>query len=110
MSFNAGNRKVNAVRMKMPRVTAKKPLRKRRARVAGRKLTHSEDGVDRTLIRWMLSMTPAQRLRVLQRHVASIFKLRSETKEETAGEKDKAVLPLLRRTLEQKARTPKAGE
>jgi hypothetical protein len=28
--------------------------------------THSEDGVDLTLIRWMLSLTPAERLQVLQ--------------------------------------------
>ena len=28
--------------------------------------TYSEDGVDLTLIRWMLSLTPAQRLEVLQ--------------------------------------------
>jgi hypothetical protein len=28
--------------------------------------THSEDGVDLTLIRWMLSLTPAERLQALQ--------------------------------------------
>lgn len=28
--------------------------------------TYSEDGVDLTLIRWMLSLTPAERLRVGQ--------------------------------------------
>ena len=28
--------------------------------------THSPDGVDLTLIRWMLSLTPEERLRVLQ--------------------------------------------
>ena len=34
------------------------------------KLTdYSEDGVDLTLIRWMLSLTPAERLQVLQDHV-----------------------------------------
>ena len=37
---------------------------------------YSEDGVDLTLIRWMLSMTPAERLRVLQEHHRSIMKLR----------------------------------
>ncbi len=31
--------------------------------------THSEDGVDLTLIRWMLSLTPAERLEVLQSFV-----------------------------------------
>ncbi len=39
--------------------------------------THSEDGVDLTLIRWMLSLTPAERLRVLQRNVRSIMRLRA---------------------------------
>jgi hypothetical protein len=29
--------------------------------------TYSPDGVDLTLIRWMLSMTPAERLETLQR-------------------------------------------
>jgi hypothetical protein len=38
--------------------------------------TRSEDGVDLTLIRWMLSLTPAERLDVLQRHVSSILSIR----------------------------------
>ena len=38
--------------------------------------THSEDGVDLTLIRWMLSLTPAERLQVLQQTVRSIQRLR----------------------------------
>jgi hypothetical protein len=40
--------------------------------------THSEDGVDLTLIRWMLSLTPAARLKVLQQNVRSILRLRGE--------------------------------
>ena len=36
----------------------------------------SPDGVDLTLIRWMLSLSPAERLRVLQDHVNSIMRLR----------------------------------
>ena len=36
---------------------------------------YSDDGVDLTLIRWMLSLTPAQRLQVLQQNVRSIEKL-----------------------------------
>lgn len=36
----------------------------------------SEDGVDLTLIRWMLSLTPPERLRVLQDCVNSILRLR----------------------------------
>jgi len=39
-------------------------------------VTHSPDGVDLTLIRWMLSLTPAQRLEVLQANVRSILMLR----------------------------------
>jgi hypothetical protein len=40
--------------------------------------THSPDGVDRTLIRWMLSLTPEERLEVLQSTVRSIRRLRGE--------------------------------
>ena len=41
------------------------------------KLTdYSEDGVDLTLIRWMLSLTPAERLQVLQGHVDDIVAIR----------------------------------
>ncbi len=36
----------------------------------------SDDGVDVTLIRWMLSLTPAERLQVLQSNVRSLEKLR----------------------------------
>ena len=39
--------------------------------------TYTEDGVDLTLIRWMLSLTPAERLRALQNAVRSIQRLRS---------------------------------
>ena len=39
--------------------------------------TYSEEGVDLTLIRWMLSMTPAERLQVLQQNVRSILRLRN---------------------------------
>jgi len=37
---------------------------------------YSEDGVDLTLIRWMLSLTPAQRLDVLQQNTNAILELR----------------------------------
>jgi hypothetical protein len=40
--------------------------------------THSEDGVDLTLIRWMLSLTPAQRLDVLEDHLSTILRMRGE--------------------------------
>ena len=38
--------------------------------------TYSKDGVDLSLIRWMLSMTPTQRLQVLQQNIRSIMRLR----------------------------------
>ncbi len=41
---------------------------------------YSEDGVDLTLIRWMLSLTPTERLRVLQSHVNSVVRLRATLK------------------------------
>jgi hypothetical protein len=37
---------------------------------------YSEDGVDLTMIRWMLSLTPAERLEVLQAAVNSILEMR----------------------------------
>ena len=37
---------------------------------------YSEDGVDLTLIRWMLSLTPAERLEVLQSHLNRIIAIR----------------------------------
>lgn len=64
--------------------------------------THSEDGVDLTLIRWMLSLTPAERLQVLQRHIQSIEEIRARNQK--AGKKDKATLPVLRRTLEERSK------
>jgi hypothetical protein len=41
----------------------------------------SEDGVDVTLIRWMLSLTPTERLEVLQEYIWSIMRLRGEDAE-----------------------------
>ena len=40
--------------------------------------THSSDGVDLTLIRWMLSLTPAERLQALQQAVQSLLRLRND--------------------------------
>ena len=37
---------------------------------------YGEDGVDVTLIRWMLSLTPAERLQVLQKQVNRILTIR----------------------------------
>lgn len=49
---------------------------------AGDSQTHSEDGVDLTLIRWMLSLTPAERLDVLRRNVSSILSIRENQDED----------------------------
>ena len=38
---------------------------------------YSDDGVDLTLIRWMLSLTPAERLQVLQQNANAIAELRN---------------------------------
>ncbi len=38
--------------------------------------TYIKDGVDLSLIRWMLSMTPTERLQVLQQAIRSIMRLR----------------------------------
>jgi hypothetical protein len=37
---------------------------------------YSEDGVDLTLIRWMLSLTPAERLEFLERQINCILRIR----------------------------------
>jgi hypothetical protein len=37
----------------------------------------SDEEVDITLLRWMLSLSPAERLQVLQQNVRSILKLRN---------------------------------
>ena len=39
---------------------------------------YSEDGVDLTLIRWMLSLTPAERLDVLQGFVDFVLETRAQ--------------------------------
>ena len=40
--------------------------------------TYTNDGVDLSLIRWMLSMTPTQRLQTLQKNIRSVMRLRGE--------------------------------
>ena len=45
---------------------------------ASRQSAYSEDGVDLTLIRWMLSLSPAERLQVLEENVGAILRLRRE--------------------------------
>jgi len=41
-----------------------------------------EDGVDVTLIRWMLSKTPEERLQALQEAVSSLLSLRGDEPED----------------------------
>jgi hypothetical protein len=38
---------------------------------------YSEDGVDLTVIRWMLSLTPAERLKFLEDRIADILAIRA---------------------------------
>jgi hypothetical protein len=38
---------------------------------------HREDGVDVTMIRWMLSLTPLERLQVLQQFINTIERFRA---------------------------------
>jgi hypothetical protein len=40
-------------------------------------VTSAPDGTDLTLIRWMLSLSPTERLRVLQSHVEAIEAIRA---------------------------------
>jgi hypothetical protein len=47
-------------------------------RLPGSEGIHRDDGVDLTLIRWMLSLTPAERLQVLQQAVRSLQRLRND--------------------------------
>ena len=39
--------------------------------------TYSDDGVDLTLIRWMLSLSPVERLRTAQRYATTAQRLRN---------------------------------
>jgi hypothetical protein len=40
---------------------------------------YDEDGVDVTLIRWMLSLTPEERIRALEDNIYSLARLRNGT-------------------------------
>ncbi len=42
---------------------------------------YTEDGVDLTLIWWMLSLTPTERLEALQEHLWSMMRLRGDVAE-----------------------------
>jgi len=47
--------------------------------IQNEQLTYSDDGVDLTLIRWMLSLTPSERLQILQQNVQSLARLCNES-------------------------------
>jgi hypothetical protein len=64
-------------------------------------LSESADGVDLTLIRWTLSLTPLQRLEVLQDWVDGLAELRHGR---IAERQPVAMLPVLRQTLAMKTR------
>ena len=51
-------------------------LRKQKNALKTRPPERGADGVDLTLIRWMLSLTPAQRLRAVETSARSLMKLR----------------------------------
>jgi len=44
--------------------------------LADERREYSDDGIDLTLIRWMLSLTPAERLQVLQQQVNRTLAIR----------------------------------
>jgi hypothetical protein len=47
--------------------------------VRGESAQHVGEGVDVTLIRWMLSLTPEERLRALEDNIHALLKLRNGT-------------------------------
>jgi hypothetical protein len=58
---------------------SKKQRPHHKPRLGKQHLTHSEDGVDLTLIRWMLSLTPEQRLKALEDNVCALTRLKNGT-------------------------------
>ena len=48
-------------------------------------LEHSDDGVDLTLVRWMLSLTPGERLAALQDQADSLLTLRAKFESQVFG-------------------------
>ena len=71
----------------MPRKRAEKTVQKRKS--SSEEPAFSEDGVDLTLIRWMLSLTPTERPEALQDVLWSIAKLRGVDDETLAAERDR---------------------
>lgn len=50
-------------------------------------MEREEEEVDVSLIRWMLSLTPEERLDVLQAFVDSVYELRNENEAQVARER-----------------------
>ena len=46
------------------------------SRAQEQRRTHSEDGVDLTLIRWMLSLTPEERIKALEDNVYALTRFK----------------------------------
>ena len=76
---------------------------------------YNEDGVDLTLIRWFLTLTPAERLTILQENVRALALMREgyrvpefprliHVKGDTIREIEEKKLAILRATLEEKNR------
>ena len=61
--------------MSLPKI---KPMHSAEISPAENGPLYSETGVDLTLIRWMLSLTPAERLQVLQQTICSILRLKGD--------------------------------
>jgi hypothetical protein len=79
--FGALDDGIVAALMELPTVT-QEPADAERADGSGDRDEDLDDGVDVTLIRWMLSLSPEQRLDVLQPFLDSIAEL---TGEQAAG-------------------------
>ncbi|MBZ5554751.1 MAG: hypothetical protein LAO21_18695 [Acidobacteriia bacterium] len=94
MSSKAGRRRPNSSRgTRKPTRTSGTRSGIKEARPA--QPSYSDEGVDLTLIRWMPSLTPAERLEVLQQNVQSLLRLRDN--------KPKAVIAILQQTLKEKS-------
>ena len=76
---------------------------------------YNEEGVDLTLIRWMLSLTPAERLTILQEDIRALALIRKGyrvpgfprlvvIKGKTAREREEKKLAILRATLAERTR------
>jgi hypothetical protein len=63
----------------MTDTTSPSAFSEKQEHVLDKQPSYSEDGVDLTLIRWRLSLSPAERLQVLQQNVQSLKRLTDES-------------------------------